>query len=70
LTSLAAFALVSGCSILDQIDFGPPKLDPNKVYLGTSRVHDLGRGEMDRYACVGGPLMCEQRGVGFDCRCL
>ena len=70
LASLAVLVLVSGCSILDQIQLnGPAALDPNKVYLGTSRVTNLSARELDRYGCVGAPLMCSQRGASFDCQC-
>ena len=69
LTALTVFALVSGCSLLDQIELNGPQLDPNKVYLGTSRVHNLNVQELGRYGCNGAPLLCEQRGIGFDCRC-
>lgn len=48
-----------GCSALAQISLdGPPRLDPNKVYLGTSRVIVHGS-DLDRYACVNGPMMCD-----------
>jgi hypothetical protein len=70
LSILAAFTLVSGCSLLDQISLnGPPKLDPNKVYLGSARVTNLSAQETGRYSCVGTPLICTQRGIGFDCHC-
>ena len=71
LIALTVFALVGGCTLLDEIELNGPQLDPNKVYLGTSRVHDLNVQELGRYGCVGpAPLLCEQRGIGFDCRCL
>jgi hypothetical protein len=71
LTALAVFTLVGGCTLLDQFELnGPQPLDPNKVYLGTSRVTDLNVRELDRYGCVGTALICEHRGIGFDCRCL
>jgi hypothetical protein len=69
LTALTVFALVSGCSLLDQIQLNGSQLDPNKVYLGASRVSNLNVRELGRYGCIGAPLLCEQRGIGFDCRC-
>lgn len=65
-----ALGLISGCSFFDQIAInGSEQLDPNKVYLGSSRVTNLRASETGRYACVNGPMMCTQRGVGFDCSC-
>ena len=67
---LAVFTMVCGCSVLDQIELnGPPRLDPNKIYLGTSRVGNLRATQTSRYACVRGPMLCEHRGTGFDCYC-
>jgi hypothetical protein len=66
---LAAITLVSGCSVLDQISLnGPPKLDPSRIYLGTSRVMLRGR-EVEKYACVNSPLLCEGAGSLYQCRC-
>jgi hypothetical protein len=70
LVTLAVFTMLGGCSVLDQIQLnGPARLDPNKVYLGTSRVQSVSARETGRYACVDVPMICEQRGIGFDCRC-
>jgi hypothetical protein len=70
LATLAALATLGGCSVLDQINLnGPARLDPNKVYLGTGRVNSLSARETGRYACVGPPMICVQRGIGFDCSC-
>jgi hypothetical protein len=66
---LAASVVLSGCSFLDQIQINAgPTLDPDKVYLGTSKITASWR-ELDRYACVGGPLLCEQAGGTYYCRC-
>jgi hypothetical protein len=70
LTALSVFTLLCGCTVLDTVELNAPsRLDPNRVYLGSSRVTNLGPTEMGRYACVDGPLICDQRGIGFDCRC-
>jgi hypothetical protein len=69
-TTLSAVSLLGGCSLLDQIELNaPPRLDPNRVYLGNSIVRSVTARETSRYACVDAPLYCEQRGIGFDCRC-
>ncbi len=64
-----AVLLLSGCSVLDQITLnGPPKLDPSKVYLGRSAILARPR-ELDRYACVNGPLQCTSHGIMLECVC-
>ena len=65
-----AFSALSGCSFLDQLTLGAaaPSLDPNKIYLGSSRVMATSR-EVERYACLNGPVLCDQYGVNFACRC-
>jgi hypothetical protein len=68
--AIFALGLISGCSMLDQIQLnGPERLDPNKVYLGSSRVTNLRAAETGRYACVNAVLVCVQRGTAFDCSC-
>lgn len=68
--TLAVFTMIGGCSLLDRIELdGPPRLDPHKIYLGTSRVDNLRATETSRYACVGVPMICQNRGTGFDCYC-
>jgi hypothetical protein len=64
---LAGF--VSGCSFLDQINFGAPSLSSNKIYLRQGEMAEVGLREDHRYACVGQPLLCVQRGITFECRC-
>ena len=61
----------SGCSVIDHLAAmtDGPKLDPTKVYLGRSVVMDVTSREMGRYACANGPMLCQQRGNGFDCSC-
>ena len=69
LLALVFAGSVGGCSFLDQLELnGPPKLDPNKIYLGTSII-DVSRHDLDRYACVNGPVMCRQFGVTYECSC-
>jgi len=69
LVALVFSALLGGCSFLDQIALNSqPSLDPNKIYLGTSRVVASWR-EVDRYACASGPMFCEQAGSNAECRC-
>jgi hypothetical protein len=70
LLTLASMSLLGACSFLDQLEVnGPPGLDPSRIYLGTSRVSVSRLADLDRYACVGTPLVCEQAGTGFQCRC-
>ena len=67
---LIALAMVfSACSTLDEISFASPRLDPNKIYLGSSRVDNLRPRDTQKYGCANGPLLCVQRGVGFECSC-
>lgn len=68
--ALSAIALTGGCSVLDRISMtsSAPTLNPSKIYLGTSRVSASAR-DIDRYACVSGPVMCDFRGVSYECRC-
>ena len=63
------FALLSGCSFLDQLALTEGShLDPNKIYLGNSTIAVSAR-EVNAYACVDEPLMCYQRGIHFECSC-
>ena len=69
LAILVAVYFASGCSVLDQISFNsPPRLDPTRIYLGTSRI-TVGARDVKHYACVNGPLLCESFGISYDCRC-
>ena len=69
LVALAVSALLGGCSVLDQIALNSqPSLDPDKIYLGSSRVVASWR-EVDRYACTSGAMFCEQAGINAECRC-
>jgi hypothetical protein len=63
--------LASGCSVLDNLEFGgPPTLDPNRVYLDRATEITVPRGQdLDRYACVYGPLQCEMWGTSWSCNC-
>lgn len=63
-----AFAL-GACSILDQLHFNGSGLDPHKIYLDQTNVVSVAARETYRYACVGGPLFCVQRGIDLECRC-
>ena len=60
---------VSGCSFLDQVNFGAPSLSANKIYLRQGEFAEVRLREDNRFACVAGPLLCVQRGVKFECRC-
>jgi hypothetical protein len=60
---------VSGCSFLDQVNFGAPSLSSNNIYLRQGEIAEVGPRENHRYACVNGPLLCVQRGITFECRC-
>jgi hypothetical protein len=61
--------LVSGCSMLDRMNFGPPSLSSNNIYLRQGEVAEVGTREENRYACAAGPLFCVQYGAKFECRC-
>jgi hypothetical protein len=71
ITLVVVLALASGaCSFLDQLQlYGPPRLDPNKVYLNRADFVRVGPRETQRFACVNGPLICNQRGIEFECSC-
>jgi hypothetical protein len=70
-TVVIALALASSaCSILDRIEFGRSSLDPNRIYLSAEEMPvTVSPRDTHRYACVGTPLICLQRGVSFECRC-
>jgi hypothetical protein len=68
--TVALASLLGACSFLDQIELNAsPQFDPSRIYLGTARVTSVSPRETHKYACVSGPLICEQRGIGFDCHC-
>ena len=60
---------LSACSVLDQINFGAPSLNPNRIYLDQTELVTVSPREAHRYACVNPPLLCVQHGFGFECRC-
>ena len=60
---------VSGCSFLDQINFGAPSSSSNNIYLRQGEIAEVGPRVDHRYACLAGPLLCVQYGVTFECRC-
>jgi hypothetical protein len=60
---------LSACSVLDGFQFGGSSLDPNKVYLSPMTPLTVAPRDTYRYACVGQPLLCVQRGASFECRC-
>jgi hypothetical protein len=67
---IALASLLGACSFLDELDFSATQqLDPNRIYLGSARVYSVSARDARKYACVSGPLLCETRGIGFDCRC-
>ena len=68
LVLVLAASLLCGCSYLDGFQFGP-QLDPNKVYLSPTQKLSVSARETYRYACTNGPMLCVQRGIGFDCGC-
>jgi hypothetical protein len=70
--SIIAIVLVftlGACSVLDQFQLGTASLDPNKIYLDSTTVVEVAPRDTYRYACVGIPMLCVQRGVEFECRC-
>jgi hypothetical protein len=60
---------VSGCSFLDQINFGAPSLSANKIYLRQGEIAEVRPREDHRFACTEGALLCVQYGAKFECRC-
>lgn len=62
-------SLLGGCSAFDNFQFGGAQLDPNKVYLSPTQKLSVSSRDTYRYACVGGAMLCVQRGIGFDCEC-
>jgi hypothetical protein len=71
-TSLVlAAALLGGCSVLDQIALnGDRTLDPTKIYLQGFEFVQTTKRDVERYACIQGPLYCDTRGMSVECRCL
>jgi len=53
----------------EQIQFNGSSLDPNKIYLSPTNLISVAPREAHRYACVGEPMLCVQRGIDFECRC-
>ena len=66
---LALTPLLGACGVLEQMQFGAPALDPNKVYLNRMDIVSVSAREAHNFACVGQPLQCTSRGVGFECYC-
>ncbi len=66
---IALAMLFSACSMLDEINFGSPSLDPNKIYLGSSRVDNVNARDTQKYGCAKGAMLCVQRGLSFECSC-
>lgn len=62
-------SLLCGCSYLGNFQLGGRQLDPNKVYLSPAQKLSVSARETYRYACTNGPMLCVQRGIGFDCGC-
>jgi hypothetical protein len=70
-TLVIALALTtSACGFLEQLQInGPARLDPNKVYLNRLDVVRVRPRETNRFACLNSPLVCNQRGIEFECSC-
>ena len=62
------FAL-SACSYLEQIQLNGYARNPNKIYLDQMSIVSVSFRDTHRYACFDRPLLCVQRGIGFECRC-
>lgn len=62
-------SFLGGCGYLEGFQFGGSQLDPNKVYLEPMQKLSVSRRDAYRYACVDGPMLCVDRGIGFDCGC-
>ena len=67
--ALVLFFALTACSVLDQIKFGGPSLNPNRIYLDQTTVARVSPRETHRYACVNPPLVCVQHGMDLECRC-
>jgi hypothetical protein len=68
---LVAMLLLSGCSFLDSIAAGPSGTGtaPSKIYLGSSTLL-IPTKQVDHYACIDRPMVCEQFGTQMRCRCI
>ena len=64
-------ALMTGCSVLDQMaqNDSSATLDPSKIYLGGADLVNTRRYDIERYACLTGLLICNSRGVYYECGC-
>jgi hypothetical protein len=71
--TLVLLVFLGGCSIFDSASSGSSQAsyyyDQSKVYLGRSAVMIPAR-EVDHYACIGQPLLCERWGSQMQCRCM
>src|SRR5690606_15954464 len=63
-------AALGGCSVLDNIDVTPPALDPTLIYLLDETIYVDRRRDIDKYACLRGVMMCDQRAVTWECYCV
>jgi hypothetical protein len=63
--------LLGGCSLLDSIASAPNGggYDPSKIYLGSSTLLIPAK-QVDHYACIDRPMICERFGAQMECRCI
>jgi hypothetical protein len=66
---LALALSLGGCGYLDRMLAAGPSSGSNQVYLGRLDVIHVARRDTYRYACLNGPMLCEERGIDFTCRC-
>jgi len=66
---LTIMSLTSGCSVLDNLSFEPPRYDPTRIYLQDQTVLLRRTTDLSRYACVGAPLQCSLAGSSWHCIC-
>jgi hypothetical protein len=71
--SLVLLVLLGGCSFFDSVTSGAgpsgTAYDPPKIYLGSSTLLIPAK-QVDHYACIDRPLVCEHFGAQMECRCL
>ena len=70
LTICGLAALLSGCSFFDKLNFGAGRrLDPDKIYLGSTRLALSAHADRSKYGCTNGAMLCVQSGASFECSC-
>jgi hypothetical protein len=66
---LAFWVLISGCSVLDRIDFESPQVPSARVDVEHEIFLVRRTDDLDRYRCRTAPLRCELAGSRWRCEC-